>query len=65
MRSFLAALIAYVGSRATFKLIDFKYAIFTDHFDVKNVAIDLGVFCAIYIAAFWLLARLFTSRKKT
>lgn len=55
MRSVLAALVAYIGSRAVFAAFDFNYAVLSDPFNVGKLVIDIGVFMVLYIGCYWLL----------
>ncbi len=55
MRSVLAALVAYIGSRAIFAAFDFNYAVLSDPFNVGKLIIDIGVFVVLFEGCYWLL----------
>ena len=55
MRSVLAVLVAYLGSRAIFAAFDFKYAVFSEPFNVGKLIIDFGVFAILLGGCYWLL----------
>ena len=64
MRTVLAAIVAYIGSRAIFAAFDFNYAIFSEPLDVGKLIIDLGVFMALFGGCYWLLGLKRTPKTK-
>ncbi|MCK9995430.1 MAG: hypothetical protein KAH56_04015 [Candidatus Krumholzibacteria bacterium] len=55
MRTVLAVIVAYIGSRAIFAAFDFNYAVFSEPFNVGKLIIDFGVFMALFGGCIWLL----------
>ena len=55
MRSVLAALVAYIGSRAIFAAFDFNYDVLSDPLNVGKLIIDIGVFVVLFQGCYWLL----------
>ncbi len=51
----LAWLIAYVVSKAILAALGFRYALFSDPFDLAKLAIDLGVWTLVFALALVLL----------
>ena len=64
MRSGLAILVAYIGSRAIFAAFDFNYAVFSDPFNVGKLIIDFGVFAVLFGGCYWLLGLKGTPKSK-
>lgn len=58
----LAFIIAFILSRALFAAVGFQYRVFRDPFNPVKLAIDLGVWIALYLAALWGLNRVFDRR---
>lgn len=54
----LAFTIAYVVSRVVFATFDFHYALFREPFDLGKLAIDFGVWAALFLLAMWALRRM-------
>ncbi len=55
MRSVLAIIVAYIGSRAIFAAFDFNYAVFREPFNVGKLIVDFGVFAVLFGGCYWLL----------
>ena len=64
MRTVLAVIVAYIGSRAVFAAFDFNYAVFREPFNVGKLIIDLGVFMALFGGCYWLLGLMGTANTK-
>ena len=64
MRSVLAAIVAYIGSRAIFAAFDFNYAVFREPFNVGKLIVDIGVFAALFGGCYWLFGLKGTPKTK-
>jgi hypothetical protein len=64
MRSFLSCVLAYVASKVAFALTGFQYSPISDPFHAGKLAIDIGVFVALFVGFNWLLGRLSSFRPK-
>ena len=57
MKSFISAIVAYVGSRVLFALFGFHYNLFGEPFNAGKLVLDIGVFVGIFFGAYWLMGR--------
>ena len=64
MRGFLSAVIAVIGTRVIFALIDFHYDLLRDPFDVVKLLVDIAVFVGVFYLANLLLGKLVRSKEK-
>ena len=52
---FIPVLFALIGQKYLFNLIDFKYDVFNDSFDIAKLMIDFGVYIALFSCAFFVI----------
>ena len=62
MKFFIPFLIAYLGSKLVFSFFDFKYAIFSEPFDVVKLLIDIGVFGILFFAGTTLFNKFYVAK---
>ena len=54
-RPLFACLIGYVGSRAIFAAMKFRYELCVEPFNAGKLAIDFGVWVVCFGVAYWML----------